>query len=158
MIRAIAAMSLNRVIGDKGDIPWRIPEDMEFFKEMTSQNPSACLVMGRTTFDSVGPLKNRKIYVLTENKSLFQKGTRNNSYSYVTGEQFSYISDQYEDIWICGGANVYKQFLPICGEVYLTLIKSEFFGDTYMPEFEDKFTSFEVIKSGNSFEMRRYYK
>ena len=60
---AIAAMSLNRVIGDGNKIPWHLPEDFKWFKKMTTGN---VVVMGRKTFESIGkPLPNRKSLILT---------------------------------------------------------------------------------------------
>ena len=60
---AIAAMASNRVIGRDGQLPWHLPEDLKFFKKVTSGHP---IVMGRTTFDSIGrPLPKRKNIVLS---------------------------------------------------------------------------------------------
>jgi len=69
--KAIAAMSINRVIGCQQQLPWRIPEELQWFKQVTLHQT---LLMGRKTFESMGcrPLPQRKIYVLTKNSISFQ--------------------------------------------------------------------------------------
>lgn len=127
----ISAVAENRVIGNKNALPWHLPADFKYFKEATSGKP---IVMGLNTFKSIGekPLPDRKNVIL------------NNDPNYVSpegclvahsiDEVLEILKDEPE-IMICGGASVYKQFLPLSQRLYLTFIHQDFEGDTYFPEF-----------------------
>jgi dihydrofolate reductase len=136
--KAIAAMSLNRVIGAQGKIPWHIPEDFKWFKKMTVGNT---IVMGRKTFESIGkPLPNRTTIVLTR-AGFSYPGVR-------TVQALSEIDMPVEgggEVFVCGGAEVYRQTLPSCSDLYLTLVKREVTGDAFFPAFEDLFGEAENI-------------
>src|SRR5947208_4580081 len=116
--QAIAAMSLNRVIGHGNRIPWHLPEDFKWFKKMTT---GQVIVMGRKTFESIGkPLPNRITVVLTRSQAP------------IAGVKTILALDQIEpaapdfagrDIFICGGAEVYSQALPLCTDLYLTVVQ-----------------------------------
>jgi dihydrofolate reductase len=129
--KAIAAMSLNRVIGAGNRIPWHLPEDFKWFKQMTT---GQVVVMGRKTFESIGkPLPNRETIVLS--RSGFQyPGVR-------TVRELAQIDPAREprEIFICGGAQVYAQALPLCSDLYLTLVNHTVDGDAFFPAFEDQF-------------------
>ena len=129
--KAIAAMSENRVIGAANKIPWHLPEDFKWFKKMTTGN---VIVMGRKTFESIGkPLPNRETIVLTRGQWQ-HPGVR-------TASDLSQIDPAKEarDIFICGGAQVYEQALPLCSDLYLTLVKRVVEGDAFFPQFENQF-------------------
>lgn len=143
-------MSLNRVIGAGGKIPWHLPEDFKWFKKTTTGHT---IVMGRRTFESIGkPLPNRTTVVLS--RSDFQHpGVRTirsleELPELVAGGQ----------IFICGGAQVYAQALPLCSDLYLTLVKRHVEGDTYFPPFEDRFELMEEICDGPEFKVLHYRK
>lgn len=146
--KAIAAMSLNRVIGAGGKIPWRLPEDFKWFKQMTTGH---VVVMGRKTFESIGkPLPNRKTIVLS--RAAFQcPGVRPVS-------DLSQIdpSNETGDVFICGGAQVYELALPLCSDLYLTLVKRVVEGDVFFPRFEDRFVVAEEIFDGPDFKITHY--
>src|SRR6266850_6075543 len=103
--KAIAAMSLNRVIGAGTKIPWHLPEDFKWFKKMTT---GQVIVMGRKTFESIGkPLPNRTTIVLSRSQ-----------FSHPGLQTFSDLSridlaTETRDVFICGGAQVYTQTLPL---------------------------------------------
>ncbi|MCI0745707.1 MAG: dihydrofolate reductase [Verrucomicrobia subdivision 3 bacterium] len=130
-LKAIAAMSLNRVIGQGNKIPWHLPEDFKWFKQMTGGH---IIVMGRKTFESIArPLPNRTTIVLSRS-----------GFSYPgiqTITSLNQIDPNLEprDIFICGGADVYRQALPLCSDLYLTLVKREVEGDAWFPPFEELF-------------------
>ncbi len=183
--KAIAAMSLNRVIGAGGKIPWHLPEDFKWFKKMTMGN---VVVMGRKTFESLGrPLPNRKNLVLTKHPQRLIKqhpeifgqyhewrGGKflKSAYQFhftklgekVETEIFIFNSlDRLEpeefpnDIFICGGAEIYAQSLPQCSDIYLTLVKREVEnGDAFFPPFEDKFELAGEIKETPEFKIMHY--
>jgi len=129
MINIIAAMSRNRVIGNKGELPWKLPEDMAYFTKVTTSFP---VVMGRKTFESIGrPLKNRTNIILTRDKSYQKDGciVLNNVEDVV--KNFSK-----ENLMVIGGEEIYRQFLPYTERIYLTLIDKDFEGDTFFPDFD----------------------
>ncbi|MCW5555583.1 MAG: dihydrofolate reductase [Verrucomicrobiae bacterium] len=130
-LKAIAAMSLNRVIGAGNRIPWHLPEDFKWFKQTTTGH---LLVMGRRTFESIGkPLPNRTTLVLSRTQ-----------WTHPGVQTIQNLADLPERIagrqtFICGGAQIYEQTLPFCSELYLTLVKRQVEGDAYFPPFEDRF-------------------
>tara|TARA_B100000745_G_C20128335_1_gene386556 strand:+ start:350 stop:844 length:495 start_codon:yes stop_codon:yes gene_type:complete len=128
----IAACDRNRAIGYEGDIPWDIPDDLQFFKTMTI---GKTLVMGRKTFESLGnrPLPNRKTIVLTSNTEQLHPNIQQvNSIDPILE-----LAKTNTDVMICGGGQVYLTFLPYCEIVYLTEIDLDVGGDTFFPKFED---------------------
>ena len=146
--KAIAAMSLNRVIGAGNQIPWHLPEDFKWFKQMTTGH---VIVMGRKTFESIGkPLPNRETIVLSRGDFTFP-GVRvvrklNEVESLAIGKE----------VFICGGAQVYQQALPLCSDLYLTLVKREVEGDAFFPPFEDQFELAEEIRDTPEFKILHY--
>jgi len=124
---AIAAMSENRVIGNKGKIPWHIPDDFRWFKHKTL---GGTLVMGRKTFESIGkPLPGRKTLVISRHPAPYPDVT------VLTLENFTseYLPQHRENYWVCGGAQIYEQLITRCGYLYLTVIKREVEGDALFP-------------------------
>jgi len=149
--KAIAAMSLNRVIGAGNKIPWHLPEDFKWFKKMTTGH---IVVMGRKTYESIGkPLPNRTTIVLSRSP-LEIPGVR------VIADLNQLDSSEAEyagrEIFICGGAQVYEKALPVCSDLYLTLVKREVEGDAFFPEFENQFTLKEKIFDAPEFEILHY--
>ena len=136
--KAIAAMSLNRVIGSANKIPWHLPEDFKWFKQKTTGH---VIVMGRRTFESIGrPLPNRTTIVLS------RAGTEIPAVVTMTGleELISRVAEfAGREIFICGGAQIYAQSLDLCSDLFLTLVKREVDGDACFPAFE---TQFEVVE------------
>jgi dihydrofolate reductase len=146
--KAIAAMSLNRVIGAGNKIPWHLPEDFKWFKQLTTGN---VIVMGRKTFESIGkPLPNRETIVLSRSQFSFP-GVRTIS----DLSQIDLVAETRE-IFICGGAQVYAQALPLCSDLYLTLVKREVAGDTFFPAFEDRFEMAEELRDTPEFKILHY--
>ena len=183
--KAIAAMSLNRVIGAGGKIPWHLPEDFKWFKKMTMGN---VVVMGRKTFESLGqPLPNRKNLILTRHPQRLIKSHPEIFGQYhewrggrISNAPTSFISRKLgerpgdgnllifnslerlnpsefpNDIFICGGAEIYAQALPRCSDLYLTLVKREVEGDAFFPPFEDRFVLAEEIRDTPEFKILHY--
>ena len=146
--KAIAAMSENRVIGAGGKIPWHLPEDFKWFKKMTT---GQVIVMGRKTFESIGkPLPNRTTIVLSRSQ-----------FSHPGVETVSELrridlANETRHVFICGGAQVYAQALPLCTDLYLTLVKRVVDGDTFFPPFEDHFDLVEEILNCPDFRILHY--
>ncbi len=133
-ISIVSAMTNNRIIGSNNTLPWRIPEELQYFKEVTMGKP---MIMGRKTFASIGnkPLPGRQAIVLT-NKDL-QK--QNNTYFVNSVEDALQIAQDVgtEEVMVAGGAMVYQQFLPIANKMYLSIIKNDYEGDTLFPEYNE---------------------
>jgi len=146
--KAIAAMSLNRVIGAGNKIPWHLPEDFKWFKQTTIGH---VIVMGRKTFESIGkPLPNRETIVLS--RSQFSHP----AVRIIRGldELPALAGDR--KVFICGGAQVYAQALPLCSELYLTLVKRTVDGDAFFPPFENQFELVEDIRDTPEFKILHY--
>lgn len=133
MLSLIVAIAENNVIGKDNKLIWHISEDLKRFKSITSGNT---MIMGRKTFESLpGVLPNRKHIIVT----------RDNKYT-VDSDQVSVIHDldsfikahekSDEEIFVIGGAEIYKQVLPYCNKLYLTKVHNSFEGDTYFPEID----------------------
>ena len=140
MISMIAAVAENRVIGNKNGLPWHLPADFKYFKEATLNKT---IVMGLNTFKSIGekPLPSRKNIIL--NNDLKYKVPEGCFVAKSIEELLEIIKDPpglgeagEQEVFICGGAFVYKQFLPLAQRLYLTQIHHSFEGDTYFPEYD----------------------
>jgi dihydrofolate reductase len=146
--KAIAAMSQNRVIGNRLKIPWHLSEDFNWFKEMTT---GQIVVMGRKTFESIGkPLPNRLTIVLTRTQRWIP-GVQT-----VTDLNEIDLDHTTRTVFICGGAQVYEQALPLCSDLYLTLVKRVVDGDTFFPRFEDRFEIQEELLDCPDFSITHY--
>ncbi len=132
MFSLIAAIAENNCIGKNNKIPWNIPEDFQYFKKMTL---GKTCVMGQTTFESIlgylgKPLPGRQTVVLTskldytvpEGVHIFNS----------LDEVFEKLKD--EDVFICGGASIYRQTVDKVDVLYITHIHQSFDGDTFFPE------------------------
>ena len=148
-LKAIAAMSENRVIGRGNAIPWHLPEDFKWFKRMTTGH---IVVMGRKTFESIGkPLPNRETLILS--RSGFQHpGVRTVS----SLDDVMSLTDGIRDVFLCGGAEIYAQGLARCSELYLTLVKQSVEGDAFFPPFEDQFELIETVQDNPEFQILHY--
>jgi len=149
--KAIAAMSLNRVIGAGSRIPWHLPEDFKWFKEMTT---GQVIVMGRKTFEAIGkPLPNRTTIVLSRSQQRIPGVETISSLNQIDPASGRMAG---RNIFICGGAEVYKQALPMCSDLYLTLVKRVVEGDILFPPFENDFELIEELRDGPEFKILHY--
>jgi len=149
LFKAIAAMSLNRVIGNRNQIPWHLPEDFKWFKMTTM---GQVLVMGRKTFESIGrPLPGRETIVLTRG------GWSHPSVKTASSlEHLPLARNDARVVFVAGGAEIYRQALPMCDELLLTLVKREVEGDAFFPPFEEQFRLVETIRETAEFDIVRY--
>jgi dihydrofolate reductase len=146
--KAIAAMSLNRVIGAGNKIPWHLPEDFKWFKKMTTGH---IIVMGRKTFESIGkPLPNRETIVLSRSQFHYPGVRTISDLSQID------LAQEKREIFICGGAEIYRQALSLCSDLYLTLVKRHVNGDKFFPPFEDQFEPVEEILDCAEFTITHY--
>jgi dihydrofolate reductase len=142
--KAIVAMDKNRVIGNNGTIPWHISDDLKYFSHMTSGHT---VLMGRKTYDSLPekyrPLPGRLNVVLSRSEDLKYPSEVSVFASVpLFFDQIlnSGIDLPSNEVWIIGGAEIYRQFIPLCSEIHLTRVKGDYEGDTILDNFEDDFT------------------
>jgi len=149
--QAIAAMSLNRVIGAGNRIRWHLPEDFRWFKRTTT---GQVIVMGRKTFESIGkPLPNRKTIVLTRQPGAVPGVETISDLGQIDPDDPALGGRK---VFICGGAQVYLQALPLCSDLYLTLVKRIVRGDAFFPPFEDQFELAEEVLDYPEFKILHY--
>lgn len=149
--KAIAAMSLNRVIGAGSKIPWHLPEDFKWFKKMTT---GQVIVMGRKTYESIGkPLPNRTTIVLSRSLAPIPGVGAVCDLAHIQSDCGSFAG---RDIFICGGAQIYQQTLPFCSDLYLTVVKQVVDGDAFFPEFEHSFKLKEELQDNADFKILHY--
>ena len=131
-VTLIAAIARNRVIGKDGDLPWRLPADLRHFKRTTVGHP---LIMGRRTFESFGrPLPDRTNIVVTRSPSYRPEGAVVVS---SFDEAMRVALEEDDEIFIGGGEEVFRHFLPTADRMILTWIDEDFEGDTFFPEFDE---------------------
>ncbi|MFZ0013532.1 MAG: dihydrofolate reductase [Acidimicrobiia bacterium] len=125
----VAAVAGNGVIGVDGDLPWRIPDDMARFKELTM---GEALVMGRETFESIGrPLPGRTTVVLTRRPDWSHPGVE---VAHSLQEALDMASSLGLDVFVSGGAEVYRAALDVADRLELTEVDTEPQGDTFFPD------------------------
>ena len=132
---AIAAVAKNGVIGKGLELPWNIPEDMRFFRNATKGQK---VLMGRKTFDALKkPLLHRENIVITRNPHWSAPGVRvfhNVSHAIDVIKKEPKTSDM--DLFIMGGAQIYKESFPALDEIWLTEIQADHEGDVFFPDFK----------------------
>ena len=134
IISLIAAVAENGVIGREGGLPWRIPEDLKFFKATTMGKP---VIMGRKTWESIGrPLPGRLNIVLTRDPAWHAAGALV-AHDLDAALRAARDSGAIEAM-IIGGADIYEMALPVAGRIYLTRIEREFEGDAMFPAFDPR--------------------
>lgn len=142
-ISLIAAMDQTHAIGRGNDIPWRIPGEQRRFRELTMGN---ALIMGRRTYDSIGrPLPGRHTIVLSRAQGL----TIPNVTVISSAPEAIAAAEQGagSEIFIGGGEEIYRLFLPSAQRIYLTRIQAKFGGDRHFPEINpDEFALLDAEK------------
>ena len=154
VIKIIVAMDHSRLIGKQNGhagMPWYNKEDLNHFKQTTLHHT---LLMGRKTFEAIGrPLPDRQTIVITNNKDLNLEGVT------LCHDLTSIIQNyqgQSKDLYICGGASIYKQVLPYVDEILISLIPGDHEGEVYFPPLpENQFECKEEIMM-NTFKLQRY--
>ena len=140
LISLIAAMASNRVIGHKGDIPWKIPGEQKMFKEITMDHT---VIMGRKTYESLGrPLPGRTNIVITRQTDYQAPGC---IIAHDLDDALAVCSQEENEAFICGGGQLYHLALPMADKIYLTVLPREIAGDTYFPEISE--AEFEITTS-----------
>lgn len=133
MIGLIVAYTRNRVIGKDGKIPWRIKGEQRRFRELTTGN---VVVMGRKSYDEIGkPLPNRFTIVVS---STAQYSAENCVTVSSLSEAIEYAKENRpaENIYLSGGAGIYREGIELAEKLFITEIDAEIDGDTFFPEFD----------------------
>jgi Dihydrofolate reductase len=153
----IACVGKNNELGFQGDLIWKIPEDMEMFRELTT---GCTVVMGFKTWESLQqkfrPLPNRRNIVLTSKDIT---STHSDVDFYHSKEEVLHNIAGDEKVWIIGGAQIYKLFLPEVQVIHLTVVNDDYpEADVYFPKLtSNKWTRFTTeIDKSNFFKFETY--
>lgn len=135
IISLIAALTENRVIGKNNDLPWHLPDDMKYFMQTTKGH---YVIMGRKNWDSIPekfrPLPNRTNLVITRQPDFRAPGaTVVNSLNQAL--EIARTARQSE-VFVIGGAEIYRLALPLASRLYLTEIQTQLQGDTFFPDYD----------------------
>jgi dihydrofolate reductase len=152
-ISIIVAMAKNRVIGANNKIPWHLPNELKMFKRLTMGHH---IVMGRKTYESIGRLLPGRTTVIV---------TRQRDYA-VPGAIIAHsLTDAInaaardDEIFVIGGAEVFREALPLASRVHLSTVDAEPAGDTFMPELDADWreTSAETFPADENHAYAYYY-
>ena len=147
-LELVVAVAENDVIGRGNQLPWRLPADLRHFKALTLGHP---VLMGRKTYESIGkPLPNRTTLVLSRSPREISGVRVISSLAEID------LAHETREVYICGGAEIYAQALPLCSDLYLTLVKRAVAGDRFFPPFEEQFAEAEVVMDNPEFRITHY--
>lgn len=131
-IAYVVAMDNNRLIGRDNDLPWRLPDDMVWFRERTMGKPC---VLGRKTYDSLParfrPLPGRLNIVVTRNPDYHAPG----ALVVQSVDEALHAAGEVDEIIIVGGSALFRQLMPVVDRIYLTQVHGAAEGDVFFPEF-----------------------
>ncbi|OGI57447.1 hypothetical protein A3B85_01025 [Candidatus Nomurabacteria bacterium RIFCSPHIGHO2_02_FULL_37_13] len=130
MISLIAAIGKNNELGKNNTLLWHLSADMKHFRETTLLH---AVIMGKKTFESIGkPLPNRRNIVITRDVKYKKEGVE---IAHSLSGALDLFPDQKEEIFIIGGAEIYKQFMPIADKLYITHMDAQDKeADSFFPE------------------------
>lgn len=131
MLAFVVAAAENGVIGRDNQLIWHLPADLKHFKQLTQGHP---VVMGRRTYESIGrPLPNRTNIVVTRQTDWQADGCETAQSVPAALERASQLD---EEVFVIGGAEIYRQALPAADTIYLTEVHHSFEGDVTFPELD----------------------
>lgn len=145
MISIIAAVAKNGVIGCNGHIPWNYPEDMAYFRQITT---GGIVIMGRYTYEEIGkPLPDRFNIIVSQHRNFSGKHLQTvqsieNAISLA--KQYAAEHQILPRIFLCGGQKIYAQGMKYADRLYLTEIDAVYSGDVFFPEFTH--SQFQLVK------------
>jgi dihydrofolate reductase len=136
-VSLVVAMASNRVIGRSGGMPWRLPEDLKFFKSVTMGKP---MIMGRKTFESIGRALPGRANIVVSRSGLMAEGitTTGDFQEALKLARAIAEGNESDEVMVIGGGNIYEQALPLADRIYLTEIHADFDGDTFFPHVGDR--------------------
>lgn len=132
VISLVVAMDRNRLIGRNNGLPWHLSADLKHFKAVTLGKP---IVMGRKTFESIGrPLPGRRNIVISRNPAYRAPGCE----VFAGLDEVLAALTDVEEVSVIGGAEIFKQALPLADKMHLTVIDHAFEGDAWFPEYDER--------------------
>jgi len=149
MINMIWAMDKNNLVGIDDKIPWHIKEDLLYYKSKTN---GQTVLMGDATYYSLKgyyktkPLPYGKIYVATIDKSLVIDGVE------MIYDLNEFLKNNKEELWVVGGATIYKLSLPYADKLYISFVKGEYVGNRYFPTID--FSKYNLIWENDTEKVR----
>ena len=164
MITLISATDKNGLIGNNGKLPWKIPEDMNFFKQVTTNN---IVLMGRKTYISIGQPLSKRVNVIISSSLVENFNPEKNIEEYnsdvIILNSFEHVLDEYfskKNLYIIGGRSIYKQTLDnlIPDKLYISRIDGEYEGNEYMPEIPSVYKVFQTFKISDRVTVWEYRK
>lgn len=139
MIAIIVAHDKNRVIGNKGNIPWKIPGEQKRFRQLTMGN---AVIMGRKTYEEIGrPLPGRLNIVVSSTAQFSGENLK----TACSLEQAISMAEG-KDIFISGGRGLYARSVAIADVMYITEIDAEYEGDRFFPQFDESLWKKETVE------------
>ncbi len=133
IISLLVAADENNLIGSNNSLPWHLPNDLKYFKNLTWAMP---VLMGRKTYESIGkPLPGRNNIVITRNRDWQQAGVT--IVHSLEGAISAATEDSVNEIFVIGGAEIFTTSLAQANRIYLTRIHHRFNGDVYFPELKE---------------------
>lgn len=131
IVSIVVAIAQNNAIGKDNKLLWNLPRDLKHFKEITSGHT---VIMGRKTFDSMGkPLPNRRNIVITRQEDLLIMDAEVTN----TLEHALALCANEAEVFIIGGAQIYKEALSLTNRIYLTVVHENYEADTFFPELDN---------------------
>jgi len=127
-MECVVAMTERGVIGKDGGLPWKVQEDLRRFKDLTT---GGVVVMGRKTFESIGRVLPGRRSIILDEKGRLIKGAK---VCRSLDELFDLLRQESHKIFVVGGASVYRQLLPYCDLVHMSVINGQHEGDIYFPK------------------------
>ena len=152
IISLIAAMDLDRAIGRENRLPWHLPRDLARFRELTIGHP---VIMGRKTYEGIGhPLPGRTNIIITRQQNFAVDGT-------VVVHDLQAALDECGDaneVFVLGGAEVFRDAMPLADRIYLTVVQARVQGDTFFPDIPPAFALVRSEQADDAFpvEFRLY--
>jgi dihydrofolate reductase len=133
MIRHIVAIDREYGMAKNGGLPWKIPEDEQYFTDKTKEYGGVTLT-GRATYDTFGgkPLEGRQNFVVTHRDEPIHGAT-------IVHDIDTFFKEHPEDVWVVGGSEIFRQTLSKTDELYVTRVDAMFACDRFYPKFEDDF-------------------
>ena len=137
-LKILVAVAENGAIGKNKAMPWHLPEDLAYFKKLTT---GGSVIMGHNTYKSLGKaLPNRENIVLSRNKDLILPDAR-------LYHSLQLALQEHPEAWIIGGAQIYHLTLPYVKYLYITHVHRNFAGDTFFPAYNAE--DFELLSCDN---------
>lgn len=126
-VNLVVAVSANNVIGVNGELPWHLPDDLRYFKQLTMGKP---IVMGRRTWNSIGrPLPGRQNIVVTRQTGYAADGAT----VAASPEEAMRVVGNVNDVMVIGGGQIFEAFWPLAARIYLTRVAVTLEGDAFFP-------------------------